>query len=1066
MLRRVTLVPALLALVTGCLLQCALCAADDPLAVRAPGFEATIAHGALTTLRYAGHDLIVPADSSGLTGILRVGKSHWVTDGAGEGRALSDSNPAQRVYRDLSDLPGSELATDYTLSEGELVIAQRATSPEAGVVGVQWGLGVIPPDYNLVVPGYGGIRIRRDSPGSSWQLDYPMAWEAQLAIVEGPGYGFCVWAEDRGGRYKSLKITKSKAGYRLGFLTYTNAPFAPKRECASVRWHVAPYTGDWRVPARRYREWAARAWALTPRARQTPAWARDIRCVIITGQDPRVLEALARRVDPRQTLLYVPSWRKFEYDRMYPDYTANDTFPAFVERAHELGYRVMVHCNYFGCDPKSPEYATFEQFQVRSPWSHEREWWLWERADPVIKFAYISPACKAWRELQIARWKELVARYRVDALHLDQTLCIYNDDNGLIDGMTMLEGNVALHRELHEALPEVALSGEGLDEVTMRYEAFAQRHAHGLDFVGQTWDRRRLQMAHPIASYLVMDSTQPYGYLGLTSPTSGQLYGAWRENYKHWGVLPTIASPTPAQIEQPEGFGAQALAEAAAFTSHRLDPDMEQPWPEELAFPYRGADGTLAAYRTEGAGTVFEVGGKEVTRIITGVSETSLPGTVAGWKCYDDRRIFSLDPTAWYPYLATPRDLAAFHVSRLPEGFTARGVAATDRMATVEVRDAGATISLTERFDTAVCSSTPFEGKRVEVTGPLSGVPEGALFLPQGTMVHAHPPWKAERKDPATGKIEANGTGTAEATFPLELPTAEGAIRFRTEVAMDKGAVGEGKTDGVLYSVTATAPGEPELHAELLNAAADLKPLELDLTSLRGKAISLRLQVHPGPKRDPTFDWARWTNPRVELQRRQRGVIGIANAPFLNALSSGGAVEYAGTPADASFTLQLPGTLILLRDPPRPVTLPLDLAQAPFLMTFVSESGGILTNPQYAGAGPAESAVGGVTRAGLSTHPPNRGTTELAYPLVLPAQPARLHGFVGLRDGSKSEGCGFSVKVNGASVAYVHKVPGEWSPIGADLAPWAGKPIVLTLVTDSEGPHSFDWGMWGAIGLE
>ena len=46
--------------------------------------------------------------------------------------------------------------------------------------------------------------------------------------------------------------------------------------------------------------------------------------------------------------------------------------------------------------------------------------------------------------------------------------------------MTMAEGNIALHRQLREALPGVALSGEGLNEVTYRHEAFAQRHAWGL----------------------------------------------------------------------------------------------------------------------------------------------------------------------------------------------------------------------------------------------------------------------------------------------------------------------------------------------------------------------------------------------------------------------------------------------------------------------------------------------------------------------------------------------------------------------------------------------------------
>jgi len=1037
--------------------------AADLLAIHAPGFEASVSRGVVGQVRFRGHDLVTPTENANLTGILRVGKDHWVAEGTGGDEAVTTAEPTRRTYRDLSDLPGSELVNDHALSEGELVITQRATSPEAGVVGVQWGLATVPPECNILVPGNGGIRVRRDSPGDFWQFDYPLGWEAQLAIVEGPGYGLCVWAEDAAGRYKALKVWKGKSGYRLGFVTYNNAPFAPLKDCASVRWHVASYEGDWRVPARRYREWAAKAWGLTPRERQTPAWVKDIRFVVIMGQEVPVLEALAKRVDPKQTLLYIPGWRKFEYDRMYPDYTANDDFPRFLQRAHELGYRVMVHCNYFGCDPKSPEYATYEKYQVRNPWTHEREWWLWERADPIIKFAYLSPASKAWRELQIARWKDVVADYHVDALHLDQTLCIMNDDNGLIDGLTMLQGNIAIQKELHEALPEVAISGEGLDEVTMRYEAFAQRHAYGLDFVQQTWDRALLRMAHPISSYLLNPYTQPYGYLGFTSPQNGQLYAAWRENYKHWGVLPTLAWSGQGAIEKAEGFTAQVLDEAAFLTRHRLNPDLDGDWPPEVCFPYRGEDGAKAAYREVDQETTFGSDREEVSRIITGVSEIALPGSVPGWKCYDEKRLFGLDPTMWYPYSPVPRDLKAFHVSRLPEGFAAGRVTATDQMATIEVRDNAAVTKLTERFDTAKCGSTPFEGQPIEMQGPLTGTSDGAQFVPQANMIFAHPPWKAERKNPQTGAMEGGGTGIAYAEFPLDLPNAAAGIRFRSTVAMDKGAVGEGKTDGVLYSVTATAPGQPEVHAELLNATADPKSLDLDLTDLRGRKITLRLQVHPGPNKNPSFDWARWLSPRVEIERRERGVLGLANTPFLNPLSSGGAVDFSGSAAEGSFTMELPGTLILLKEPPKPLTLPLDLAQTPSLTTFVAATGELLTSPLYACAVPSEGIVGGVKRVGLFTHPPNQGITEVAYPIMLPAQAAKLHAFVGLRDGSKSEGCGFIVKVNGKQVAYEHRLPGQWSEIGADLSPWAGKSVVLTLVADSEGGYDFDWAVWGDV---
>ena len=84
--------------------------------------------------------------------------------------------------------------------------------------------------------------------------------------------------------------------------------------------------------------------------------------------------------------------------------------------------------------------------------------------------------------------------------------------------------------------------------------------------------------------------------------------------------------------------------------------------------------------------------------------------------------------------------------------------------------------------------------------------------------------------------LEAGGTGVAFASFPVTLPDIQGALRFRCQVAMDKGAVGEGKTDGVTYRVKASAAGVPDATAEILNATAMPAALELDLGAFRGKA--------------------------------------------------------------------------------------------------------------------------------------------------------------------------------------------------------------------------------------
>jgi hypothetical protein len=94
-------------------------------------------------------------------------------------------------------------------------------------------------------------------------------------------------------------------------------------------------------------------------------------------------------------------------------------------------------------------------------------------------------------------------------------------------------------------------------------------------------------------------------------------------------------------------------------------------------------------------------------------------------------------------------------------------------------------------------------------------------------------------------------------------------------------------------------------------------------------------------------------------------------------------------------------------------------------------------------------------------HPPNTGRTVALYLLTLPSQPVHLRSFVGLRDGSRSEGIDVSIEVNGRSCSTKHIVPGNWHELDVDLSPWAGQPVALGLVTGSAGPFNYDWTAWG-----
>ncbi len=68
---------------------------------------------------------------------------------------------------------------------------------------------------------------------------------------------------------------------------------------------------------------------------------------------------------------------------------------------------------------------------------------------------------------------------------------------------------------------------------------------------------------------------------------------------------------------------------------------------------------------------------------------------------------------------------------------------------------------------------------------------------------------------------------------------------------------------------------------------------------------------------------------------------------------------------------------------------------------------------------------------------------------------------IGIRDGSRSNGVGFRVEVNGRTQFSRDLVPGSgWVPVEIDLGAYQGQEIVLTLVTDALGEFNFDWAVW------
>jgi hypothetical protein len=626
----------------------------------------------------------------------------------------------------------------------------------------------------------------------------------------------------------------------------------------------------------------------------------------------------------------------------------------------------------------------------------------------------------------------------------------------------MIEGNILEHRELRRALPHVALSGEGLNEVTFRYEAFAQRHVWGLDHVRGKWSLDKLACAHPVAAYLFRPYTIINGYLGMSPPANAQLYAAWMEAHRHWGVIPTFSRPAVTDLRAPRGFARQTLDEMLAFQRLRLDPAPERDWDRDTLFPFRGVDGVSARFADTGQGAVLESRGPDGehrvhSRTVSGVESYHGPGTVENAWIYDAEAVHGLEPERWYPcFDHEPRDLERFHLEQVSGDLLVTDVAIGERLTSFAIsRKAPAFLVFSTVLDEARSGyDLDTEEAPYVQQGPMEDERTGAAFVAVSDgLLNVHPPWRV-------------GTGSVFAEWEIELPRAE-SVWFRSRVALDM-MTPAGESDGALFRVEAEGQGRTAAR-EALAGDARGADLDLDLSAWTGRMVRIRLSVDPGPDRDPSFDWARWLGPRIEARREGSVEFEVVTGgrSWDRVLGPEAAREVASSVLGrVRLTAPVPASLFLVRGTvPEAPGLPFRLEGEAAIPVFLIDGQAVESSPSAA-LHAGENEVGGVVRTGMLTHPPEGGETQARYHIRLPEDVRRFRSWIGLRDGSKSEGVTFRVEINGSVLVSRHMEPGEWEQIHADLQPFAGREVVLGLVADSEESYYYDWACWGEPCLE
>ena len=1011
---------------------------DNNVLVRTDAYKVQFIDGVITQLsnKLTEETYTLPLGISGRSGLLRRnGDSLWTDEATQtEARKIAPLK-AEVVFRHEQNEVRLFIAVDE--STGDLLIEQEGVSDTAGVYGIQWGCANLDTQrLDFILPAQGGQIIDATSPITSASFDYPEHWETQLAIVQAEHGGFFVRGADATFQFKALHYEKDRESFALGFETQNQAPFDTLTSAKSIIWRLNTYIGDWRVPARQYRDWMEQTFK-PRRLTETPEWVSEIGLVVIYhGLELPILEKLAEQVNPAKTLLYLSQWRKDDYDTNYPDYTASEDFGGFLEAAHRYGFRVMLHTNFPGVTPSHRLYAELQEYQFRDRWSGNPIGWFWDRPEEPGRHAFINPASSEFRRILVERLTHLSQKYPMDAIHLDVSLIARNDANGLIEGLNAAQGNAQLHRDLTEAIPWIVFGGEGLHEVTFFRELFAQRLIYALDL-----------KPHPISTFLFSPYTLLYGHLGLPNPDSGpELYQAYLTLYERWGVLPTLRLWSMEQFDADHPETQQLLATAKVWQEFGFKPDFETDWDMETLFQYIGSAGEVATLRDTDRRVALmlpeDAAGYER---VSGVTRIDTDRSLRDWRAYNQTTLLGLNPEKSYLLNDAPRDFSHARINDLPEGVSVTESRVTENAALfrLEKTDAPHEVDLVSQIHLARTGIVLNSAELPRQRGATFRQVEASVAGVQKPAIHAHPPYQGI-------------SGDAFGEWTISLPERP-RIGLEFDIGLRDGSEG---SDGVTFIVSVQGD---EIFREHYNAQ-QWQHFSLDLTPYRKQQVTLRFTTTPGPVGNGAWDWAVWGEPKIVSEPADTRVkVGffLPNEPIKSF------PDTLNRQAEGQYSLEtaLPAQVLFLFQSPQPVDEGYNLRDATFIAGLQFDGVFRLGSVWDSGERMTLTAEG-VTKDTISAHPPPNGQTVLQFLLSLPHAEALTFNFsMGLPDKTCSlDGLYFKVFLNGEQ-RFEHfgfNTPG-WVDAHVSLSEFADETVLLELVTDSVESATCDWAHWADL---
>ena len=994
----------------------------------------TFTNGAITGLvnRLTGERYVDSVAVDEGVGLLHIDDQSLLADTADSIRVLQHGDTTQILFLSVK---GDSFSTFVypDLQTGDILIWQEGRlRGRKGVYGARMGFSAFNLDAGkIVVPASGGIAIDASSGVTEWSWEYLTSWQAQMLVFEGNTGSVGIWFEDS--LFAAKKLAVKRNGSRLHVFLEVHNPgnFARRNSIRTPVLRIKAYTSDWRRPAEEYRALMERYFQPL-KLSEKPAWIDSLGLMVIYRTlDIPLLDSLARLVNPRQVMLYVPNWRLAGYDVNYPNYTPRPETAAYIERAHRLGFRVMLHVNPFGIAPYNPLYEDFKQYQLRNPFTGELSGWRWN-TDQNVRHAFIHPASTELQDMFLQRMQEVVSTLNPDAIHLDVDFCAWNSDNAILNGENPAQGNRTFHRRLAEAFPQIVWGGENLTEVNFYRDSFAQR-----------WKTNVLSWTpHPILTFLFTLYTKSVGYLGFENPDQDpDLYVDFMNCYERWGLLPTLGITSAKELNG--RLTNDVLRIARAWARLGLQPDFDSDWSDDVLFRFVGRNGERAEYRKTFFGTVFTVQGDSLYNKINGVNRFATTHSILGWYAYNESEIFGLDPDEIYWLDARPVDLLFPHLHELSDNVIVNHVSIS------EIGGHFSLSSLSANNEIDLVDRLPEAELAIRRNGQTAPIGDGAfarkafITLSGSTKkgIQTHPPYM-------------NAPGEVLMTFSLALPDSPG-ILLSFYAGLDEGAV---ESDGVDFFVEIN---DRQIFKTLVKEKA-WQHFTVNLDAWRGQNIRLTLGNDPGPPGHTTYwDWARWGEVVVQIGMN-RPYTARLFIPFA-ADMSGGTVQDLG-----NHLFEVKGTLpaeLTFAAKGEAVLLPFNLLTNSNIRIGTSHNGPFFRDNRPWGAGDIRNvSCGGVSKMAINGHPPAKGSTVIQQIVTLPQTvPLKLAGSYGIADGANTSGVYFSIRIAGKLALSEFTSEIKWFDFEIDLSEFAGKSVLLELITSPGENNYWDWANWADL---